>query len=103
MLRGLRKPVGQRDCQKSDDFQPDQHPGRRILGVSGLIFIFVTDSKFRNRRKRVLMITDGIHEIGGLQWELFGCLVLGWILVYFIIWKGLHQSGKVRFLLFKCR
>ncbi|XP_059482316.1 sodium- and chloride-dependent GABA transporter 1-like isoform X2 [Neocloeon triangulifer] len=45
--------------------------------------------------KRVLMITDGIHDLGGMQWELFGCLVLGWLLVYFIIWKGLHQSGKI--------
>ncbi|CAB3370461.1 Hypothetical predicted protein [Cloeon dipterum] len=45
--------------------------------------------------KRVLMITDGIHDLGGIQWELLGCLLLGWILVYFIIWKGLHQSGKI--------
>nr|CAD7429474.1 unnamed protein product [Timema monikensis] len=33
--------------------------------------------------KRVLQITDGIENIGGMQWELLGCLTLGWAL---IIW-----------------
>lgn len=31
-----------------------------------------------------------------MQWELVFCLALGWVLVYFIIYRGLHQSGKVR-------
>lgn len=42
-------------------------------------------------------ITDGIENIGGMQWELFGCLVLSWVVICFIIRKGLHQSGKVYF------
>ncbi|XP_046429327.1 sodium- and chloride-dependent GABA transporter 1-like [Neodiprion fabricii] len=45
--------------------------------------------------RRVLGITGGIEEIGGMQWELLGCLVLGWLLVYAIIRRGLHQSGKI--------
>ncbi|XP_024944134.1 sodium- and chloride-dependent GABA transporter 1 isoform X2 [Cephus cinctus] len=45
--------------------------------------------------RRVLGITSGIEEIGGMQWELLGCLILGWLLVYFIIRRGLHQSGKI--------
>nr|XP_031828165.1 sodium- and chloride-dependent betaine transporter-like [Nomia melanderi] len=45
--------------------------------------------------RRVLGITSGIETIGGIQWELFGCLILGWLLVYFIIRRGLHQSGKI--------
>lgn len=44
---------------------------------------------------KVLGITDGIEIIGGLQWQLFTCLVIGWILIYSVIRKGLHQSGKV--------
>lgn len=44
---------------------------------------------------RVLSITNGIENLGGMQWELVGCLLLGWILVYLIIWRGLHQSGKI--------
>ena len=36
-----------------------------------------------------------MENLGGMQWELFGTLILGWIVVYLIIWKGLHSSGKV--------
>ncbi|KAK7792946.1 hypothetical protein R5R35_008084 [Gryllus longicercus] len=45
--------------------------------------------------RRVLEISSGIEDIGGMQWELLGCLLLGWCLVYLIIWRGLHQSGKI--------
>lgn len=45
--------------------------------------------------RRVLHITEGIHDLGGMQWELFLCLGLGWLLVYGIIYRGLHQSGKI--------
>ncbi|XP_075218213.1 sodium- and chloride-dependent GABA transporter 2-like [Lycorma delicatula] len=45
--------------------------------------------------KRVLGITDGIETLGGMQWELLGCLLLGWLLVYLIICRGIHQSGKI--------
>jgi solute carrier family 6 GABA transporter-like protein 1 len=30
-----------------------------------------------------------------MRWELFGVLILSWILVYFIIWKGINQSGYI--------
>ena len=36
-----------------------------------------------------------MSELGGMQWELVGTLVLGWAIVYGIIWKGLHSSGKI--------
>ena len=43
------------------------------------------------------MANTGLEEgLGGVQWELVGCLGLAWVLVYLIVWKGLHQSGKVR-------
>lgn len=45
--------------------------------------------------RRVLGITSGIESVGGMQWELLGCLIVGWLLVYFIIRRGLHQSGKI--------
>ena len=35
------------------------------------------------------------HGLGSLNYELAGCLLLAWICVYLIIWKGLHSSGKV--------
>jgi SNF family Na+-dependent transporter len=45
---------------------------------------------------RVLQQNAGLEfGLGSIQWELVGCLLLAWILVYLIIWKGLHSSGKV--------
>ena len=42
------------------------------------------------------MANGGLEEgLGGVQWELVGCLGLAWLMVYLIVWKGLHQSGKV--------
>jgi hypothetical protein len=46
-----------------------------------------------------LNITTGIEDLGGFQWELVGTLLLGWTIVYLIVWKGLHSSGKVKELL----
>eukprot|EP00929_Paragymnodinium_shiwhaense_P095087 TRINITY_DN5604_c0_g1_i2.p1 TRINITY_DN5604_c0_g1~~TRINITY_DN5604_c0_g1_i2.p1 ORF type:complete len:638 (+),score=147.03 TRINITY_DN5604_c0_g1_i2:94-2007(+) len=43
----------------------------------------------------VLEQSSGLDELGGLRWGLVGCLVAAWVLVYFIIWKGVASSGKV--------
>ncbi|XP_072181873.1 sodium- and chloride-dependent GABA transporter 2-like [Diadema setosum] len=45
--------------------------------------------------KRALGISDGIDDIGGLRWDLVGCLALAWIVTYFCIWKGVKQTGKI--------
>ena len=47
-------------------------------------------------RNEVLHTSGGIEEIGEVQWDLFICLIVAWALVYGFIWKGLHNSGKVR-------
>ncbi|CAN9513221.1 unnamed protein product [Ophioblennius macclurei] len=44
---------------------------------------------------RLLEKTNGIEEAGGLRWELFGCLLAAWVIVYFSIFKGVKSSGKV--------
>lgn len=41
------------------------------------------------------MLTDGIENIGGMQWELLFLLGISWIFIYVILGKGLSQSGKV--------
>jgi len=46
-------------------------------------------------RNAVLKISSGIDDVGGLRWELAGYLAIGWITVYFVVWKGLHNSSKV--------
>ncbi|XP_028602354.2 sodium- and chloride-dependent betaine transporter-like isoform X1 [Podarcis muralis] len=45
--------------------------------------------------RRVLGITDGIHNLGTVRWELALCLLLAWIICYFCIWKGVKSTGKV--------
>ena len=40
-------------------------------------------------------MSDGIEEVGYVQWDLLGYLILAWTVVYCVIWKGLHNSGKV--------
>nr|XP_060632731.1 sodium- and chloride-dependent betaine transporter-like [Anolis sagrei ordinatus] len=44
---------------------------------------------------RALKITDGIHNLGTVRWELALCLLLAWIICYFCIWKGVKSTGKV--------
>lgn len=43
----------------------------------------------------VLQISGGIHQAGEVRFELAMCLLLGWIIVYFCVWKGIKSAGKV--------
>ncbi|XP_028283224.1 sodium- and chloride-dependent betaine transporter-like [Parambassis ranga] len=47
--------------------------------------------------RRVLAVSAGIEDLGGLQWELALCLLVGWMFCYFSIWKGVRSSGKVAY------
>uniref|UniRef100_A0AAZ1XY92 Transporter n=1 Tax=Oreochromis aureus TaxID=47969 RepID=A0AAZ1XY92_OREAU len=46
-------------------------------------------------QRRVLKVSGGIEEVGGLRWELVLCLILSWIICYFCVWKGIKSTGKV--------
>ncbi|ELU16913.1 hypothetical protein CAPTEDRAFT_153408 [Capitella teleta] len=43
----------------------------------------------------VLKITSGIDDVGGIRWELLGCLALAWFVVFLCLIKGIKSSGKV--------
>jgi len=45
-------------------------------------------------KNEVLHASEGINEVGEVQSDLFCFLLLAWIIVYGVIWKGLHNSGK---------
>ena len=45
---------------------------------------------------KVLRVTDGVHDMGSLNWGMVGCLVISWIISYFCVWKSVKQTGKVR-------
>ncbi|XP_078529842.1 sodium- and chloride-dependent GABA transporter 2-like isoform X2 [Lissotriton helveticus] len=47
--------------------------------------------------RHVLHISDGIENVGSIQWKLALCLLLAWIICYFSIWKGVKSSGKVAY------
>lgn len=43
----------------------------------------------------VLDISDGIHNLNGVKWDLALCLLLSWIIVCGCLFKGIKTSGKV--------
>eukprot|EP00092_Neocalanus_flemingeri_P008337 GFUD01008989.1.p1 GENE.GFUD01008989.1~~GFUD01008989.1.p1 ORF type:complete len:587 (-),score=78.05 GFUD01008989.1:299-2059(-) len=45
--------------------------------------------------RRMLNLSSGIEEMGAFNLELFGLLVIAWILTYFCIWKSVKATGKV--------
>jgi solute carrier family 6 amino acid transporter-like protein 5/7/9/14 len=45
--------------------------------------------------KRVLKISSGIEELISIQWELLGCLILAWLIVFFCLFKGIKTSRYV--------
>ncbi|KAK7068348.1 hypothetical protein SK128_002873, partial [Halocaridina rubra] len=49
------------------------------------------DEFFHNH---VLDITDGLHDIGGFQGNVVLSLLIAWIIVYFVLIKGVETFGK---------
>uniref|UniRef100_T1J4F1 Transporter n=1 Tax=Strigamia maritima TaxID=126957 RepID=T1J4F1_STRMM len=45
--------------------------------------------------RKILKITNGVDDLGGMRWELFGTLIAVWVGCYFCIWKGIKSTGKV--------
>ncbi|KAK3083343.1 hypothetical protein FSP39_020166 [Pinctada imbricata] len=45
--------------------------------------------------RKVLQISGGIDQPGGVIWELAICLLVVWIVVYFCVWRGIRWTGKV--------
>ena len=44
----------------------------------------------------MLRLTDGLDEPGTVNWDLALCLLLGWIICYLCVWKGVKSTGRVR-------
>lgn len=65
-----------------------------IVGIT--CYLYILPFFFIFSSHRLLEKTSGIEEAGGLRWELFGYLVISWVIVYLCIFKGVKSTGKVR-------
>ncbi|XP_078468415.1 sodium- and chloride-dependent creatine transporter 1-like [Lampetra planeri] len=45
--------------------------------------------------KKVLRISEGLHQPGSINVHLLLCLLAVWIIIYFCVWKGVKSTGKV--------
>nr|QQY02452.1 sodium- and chloride-dependent taurine transporter [Cryptocotyle lingua] len=59
--------------------------------------IRLTDPASEYWERYVLRISDGIENMGTIQWELALCLLAAWIIVFLCIYKGIKTSGKVMY------
>ena len=53
---------------------------------------YVNSSIFSNY---VLDISEGIHDLGPVRWQLALCLLAAWVLVCLCLIKGIKSQGKV--------
>ena len=54
--------------------------------------------EFYTRHLTEIHKSTGLNDLGGIKWELVGCLLLVFISVYFALWKGIKSAGKVGFI-----
>ncbi|XP_036413087.1 sodium- and chloride-dependent GABA transporter 2-like [Colossoma macropomum] len=45
--------------------------------------------------REVLNVSDGVGELGSVNWRLALCLLAVWVVCYFCVWKGVKSTGKV--------
>lgn len=39
--------------------------------------------------------SEGLHDLGGLRWQLCAALAAAWVLIYIALFAGIKSSGKV--------
>lgn len=66
---------------------------KKAFNVSQNTSCSSTDEYFE-RRMLQSHRSSGIHELGSLQWELVGCSVIVFFLIYLSIFKGVKTAGK---------
>ncbi|CAH8666172.1 unnamed protein product [Heterobilharzia americana] len=59
--------------------------------------VLAVDATTEYWENRVLRISDGIHNLGTIQWDLALCLLLTWIVIYLCICKGIKTSAKIMY------
>ncbi|XP_021352796.1 sodium- and chloride-dependent taurine transporter-like [Mizuhopecten yessoensis] len=62
---------------------------------SSVAFAKPVDSSVEFWERKVLQLSSGITEGGGIIWELALSLFVMWVIVYFCLWKGVKWTGKI--------
>ncbi|KAK3707304.1 hypothetical protein QZH41_014810 [Actinostola sp. cb2023] len=44
---------------------------------------------------KVLNISGGLDEVGTINWQMALCLLLGWVVCYLCVWKGVKSTGRI--------
>uniref|UniRef100_A0AAV2MRS4 Transporter n=1 Tax=Knipowitschia caucasica TaxID=637954 RepID=A0AAV2MRS4_KNICA len=70
------------------------------VGLATVVISFVFSTYYNSASQQffdnnLLEKTKGIEESGGIRWELFGCLLTAWVIIYLCIFKGVKSTGKV--------
>lgn len=87
----LDTPVNQ--TQQPVEIIEDYCSEEQKLNTTGVVQTTSSSQEFYDRR--VLQATTGIEDFGSIRWELFGAVLVAWVLVYFCIWKSVKATGKV--------
>lgn len=45
--------------------------------------------------RKVLNLSDGIHDLGNIEWHVALCLLAAWAIVFIALSKGVQSLGKV--------
>ncbi|RZF42633.1 hypothetical protein LSTR_LSTR001428 [Laodelphax striatellus] len=52
-------------------------------------------SEYFSRAILELHRSEGLHDLGGVKWDMAACLFIVYLICYFSLWKGISTSGKV--------
>ncbi|XP_061166600.1 uncharacterized protein LOC133175501 [Saccostrea echinata] len=80
-----------RDCWQSD-WDTNQTHSNRTYNSSTAI-----SSSYEYFERGVLSLhkSSGIDNLGGIKWEVAGCVALTFIILYLSLWKSVKSAGKV--------
>ncbi|XP_052795019.1 uncharacterized protein LOC128228029 isoform X2 [Mya arenaria] len=75
----------------------DQHGEAIYLPERQSLMATLKDPSAEYFYNEVLNISDGLHEMGGVQWQLALYLLLCWVIVFLCLVRGIYSAGKVAY------
>ncbi|XP_070559785.1 sodium- and chloride-dependent glycine transporter 2-like [Ptychodera flava] len=90
----LHKAVNSSNCTDCTTTAPVGNLSYSLYGAISNSSIPVTPAE-EYWNNRVLRISDGLENLGPIQWDLALLLLLAWIIIFLCLCKGVKSSGKV--------